>query len=112
MLNKNTTARRRVIYFSRQSMPESEMWTVYILKCFDGTFYTGITKNLSRRIHEHNNTKKGAKYTRSRRPVSLAASTVVNSMSEALKLESKVKKQKRNQKISFLLEYKQNVERI
>ena len=108
MLNKNFAARRRVIYFSRCSPQEIEMWSVYILRCADGTFYTGVTKNLDRRVHEHNCTKKGAKYTRSRRPVQLVASVFVNSVSEALKLERAVKKQKRNQKISFLLEYEQN----
>tara|TARA_Y100001970_G_C14103709_1_gene786907 strand:+ start:840 stop:1169 length:330 start_codon:yes stop_codon:yes gene_type:complete len=108
MLRKNWAARRRVIYFNRIPPRKIEMWAVYILECADGTFYTGVTKNLDRRIHEHNNTKKGAKYTRSRRPVHLLASVLVNSASEALKLERSVKKQKRNQKVTFLLEYKQN----
>ena len=91
-----------------QSGAKRESWFVYILECSDGTFYTGITKDLTRRIYEHNYTKKGAKYTRSRRPVQLVTSVVVNSASEALKLERSVKKQKKNQKVTFLLEYKQN----
>jgi len=46
-------------------------WYVYILKCADGTFYTGITTCVERRCKEHNGSVKGAKYTRARRPVSL-----------------------------------------
>ncbi len=46
------------------------MWYVYILKCKDGSYYTGITNNLEQRLSDHNNGK-GAKYTRHRRPVKL-----------------------------------------
>jgi len=47
-------------------------YSLYILKCSDGTYYTGITTDLERRIEEHNfDDKKGAKYTKSRRPVKL-----------------------------------------
>lgn len=45
-------------------------WFVYVVECADGTFYTGITTDLDRRVHEHN-AGKGARYTRSRRPVVL-----------------------------------------
>ena len=47
------------------------MHTVYILKCNDGTLYTGSTINLAKRFYTHNNLKNGAKYTRTRRPVVL-----------------------------------------
>ena len=47
-----------------------EVWFIYIVKCSDKTLYTGITKNIEKRINEHNN-KKGAKYTKPRTPVSL-----------------------------------------
>jgi len=50
------------------------MWFVYILQCSDSTFYTGITTDLDRRVHEHNESSKGAKYTRGRRPVCLVYS--------------------------------------
>jgi len=46
-------------------------YVVYVLRCADGTFYTGVTTNLERRLAEHNTTKKGATYTKARRPVSL-----------------------------------------
>ncbi len=45
-------------------------WFVYIVECADGSFYTGITNDLERRVHEHN-VGNGARYTRSRRPVVL-----------------------------------------
>jgi len=47
------------------------LWFVYILRCRDNSLYTGITTNLEQRLHEHNHSPKGAKYTRGRRPVSL-----------------------------------------
>ena len=42
-----------------------------MVRCSDGSLYTGVTTDINRRIHEHNNTKKGSKYCRSRRPVEL-----------------------------------------
>lgn len=47
-------------------------WYVYLLRCADGSHYTGVTTNLGRRLGEHNHGPKGARYTRSRRPVTLA----------------------------------------
>ena len=76
-------------------------WTVYIVKCKDGTLYTGITNNLDKRIKTHNKGK-GAKYTKSRRPVRLVISKGGFTRSEALRLEIKVKKQPRAKKIKFL----------
>ena len=47
-------------------------WQVYILECADGSLYTGITRDLEKRLHQHNGTRVGGpKYTRSRRPVRL-----------------------------------------
>lgn len=46
-------------------------WHVYLLRCADGSLYAGITTDLERRVAEHNSGKTGAKYTRTRRPVSL-----------------------------------------
>jgi putative endonuclease len=48
-------------------------WYVYLLRCADNSLYTGVTTDIKRRIHQHNHcNKKGAKYTRVRRPVTLA----------------------------------------
>ena len=50
---------------------KSQAWYVYVLRCADDTFYTGITTDVARRLQEHNESKKGAKYTRVRRPLCL-----------------------------------------
>ncbi len=81
------------------------MWYVYILKCFDDTFYTGITTDLDRRVKEHNSGK-GAKYTRGRGPVKILEFVQVENKSAALKLESLVKKQAKDKKIEKLKEGK------
>ena len=65
---------------------------VYIVRCSDNSLYTGITTDINRRIHEHNKTKKGAKYTRSRRPVLLVYSKIVGNRSTAQKEEYRIKK--------------------
>ena len=51
---------------------KASRWWVYVLRCADGSFYTGITTDLPRRLHEHNGERPGgARYTRGRRPVVL-----------------------------------------
>ena len=74
------------------------MWFCYILECSDGTLYTGITNDLEMRIRTHN-IGKGAKYNRNRLPVKLKWSEVVENRSEASKLEYKIKKLSRSQKL-------------
>ena len=73
-------------------------WYVYIAECSDGTYYTGITTSLQRRIKEHNETNRGAKYTRSRRPVKLIYSHIYECRSSASKAEYQFKKLTRRQK--------------
>ena len=75
-------------------------WFVYILKCSDDTLYTGITNNLEKRIATHNSGK-GAKYTKGRLPVILLKKFETQSKSEALKLEIKIKKLPREQKLNL-----------
>ena len=67
-------------------------WFVYIMRCADGTLYTGITTDLARREQEHNSEKNGARYTRSRRPVVLVYSEEAENRSEASKREHAIKK--------------------
>jgi putative endonuclease len=74
---------------------------VYVLRCADGTLYTGWTVDLERRLREHQ-TARASKYTRSRLPVELAASVTVSSRTEARRLEAKVKALPRDQKLKFL----------
>jgi len=75
---------------------------VYLVECADGTYYTGITTDLLRRVNEHNySVKKGAKYTRSRRPVTLISSYSCDNHSHALREEYKIKKMKRQDKLKL-----------
>jgi len=76
-------------------------WVVYLVKCSDNTLYCGVTNNIEHRILAHNSGR-GAKYTRTRLPVSLSIVSKKMSKSEALKLERKVKKQKRSNKEDYL----------
>lgn len=66
-------------------------WYVYILKCADGTLYTGSTNDLVRRVREHNESPLAAKYTRARRPLTLCYSVEVPGRSEALREEARIK---------------------
>ncbi len=68
------------------------MYYVYIVKCADETLYTGIATELERRIDEHNGSDKGAKYTRTRRPVTLVYSEECTDRSLASKREYEIKK--------------------
>ena len=78
------------------------MYFVYILKCNDGTLYTGVTSDLKRRIEEHNTSKLGAKYTKARRPVKLIYSKDFEDRSAAQIEESRIKKLSRNEKLFFI----------
>ena len=84
------------------------MWYVYIVMCADGTLYTGTTVDVKRRVKEHNFSKKGAKYTRSRRPVSLVAFCPVKNRSLALRLEHKIKSLNKGEKVAYLLKEASN----
>lgn len=68
------------------------MYYVYIVQCVDDTLYTGIATELERRILEHNESDKGAKYTRVRRPVNLVYSEEYPDRSTASKREYQIKK--------------------
>ena len=70
---------------------------VYILKCADGTFYTGITNDVARRVAVHNSGK-GARHTRGRLPAKLLWSQKVRNMSAALRREIQIKKLTQSQK--------------
>ena len=65
-------------------------WVVYLIRCSDESLYCGVTNNLKNRLAAHNSGK-GAKYTRSRRPVELVGSSSEMTKSDALKLEYRVK---------------------
>ena len=68
-----------------------EPWFVYVVRCADSTLYCGSTKDVKRRVSEHNGSPRGAKYTRSRRPVTLLKSWKLPNQSEAVKAEIRFK---------------------
>ena len=79
------------------------MWTVYILRCADGTLYTGIALDVARRVTEHNtNNRLGASYTRGRRPVKLVYSETAFSRSQAAKRKHQIKSMTRVAKTAML----------
>jgi len=68
-------------------------WNVYLVRCADGTLYTGIATDVTRRVAEHNGSDAlGARYTRSRRPVVLVYAETVATRSEALKREHQIRR--------------------
>jgi putative endonuclease len=77
-------------------------WYVYIVECFDGTLYTGITTDINRRLNQHNSGK-GAKYTSIRRPVKLMSISEVGDRSDASKEEYRIKQLTRKEKIEYIL---------
>ena len=79
-------------------------WFLYVVECSDGTLYTGVTIDVTRRIREHNNPSRGAKYTRSRRPVNLVYHTDFPDRATACKAEAKFKKLSRKQKLEVVNE--------
>ena len=81
-----------------------EIWYLYILRCKDGSLYTGITTDVSRRLEEHRRGK-GAKYTRGRGPLELVYREVCGTHSQALKRELEVKAMKRERKEQLLIEW-------
>ncbi|MBI4100229.1 GIY-YIG nuclease family protein [Candidatus Microgenomates bacterium] len=76
-------------------------WFLYIVKCKDGSLYTGITTNLVRRVREHNSGI-GAKFLRGKLPVVMVYNEMHNSQSEARKREEAIKKWKREHKIKLI----------
>jgi predicted GIY-YIG superfamily endonuclease len=82
-------------------MPMS--YFVYILRCGDDTLYTGSTDNIERRLAAHQSGK-GAKYTRSRGPLTLVYQEELPDKSAALKREAAIKKLTRPQKLQLLKE--------
>ena len=78
-----------------------KIWVVYIIRCGDGSLYTGITDDLERRFKAHESGK-GAKYTRGRGPLELVYQENCADHSEALKREYALKKLPREQKLKLI----------
>lgn len=77
------------------------MNAVYILECVDGTYYTGWTNDLEKRLRDHN-AGKGAKYTRGRLPVKVVYHEEFKTKEEAMSREYAIKKLKKRDKLNLI----------
>lgn len=77
-------------------------WFVYMLRCADGSLYTGITTDIERRLAEHNGEGAlGARYTRPRRPVTLAYTEAADDRASASRREAAIKRLTRHHKLAL-----------
>jgi predicted GIY-YIG superfamily endonuclease len=81
--------------------PLDELWFVYIVRCADGSLYTGITKDVKRRCRQHNDGT-ASRYTRSRRPTKLVWQETQPSRGSALKREAAIKAMTRRDKLALI----------
>jgi len=79
-------------------------WIVYILECADKSLYTGITKDLERRLDEHL-TGRGAKYTKTRRPLKVRYAEYRGTKGAALRREAAIKSLNRTGKLALICEH-------
>lgn len=87
----------------QSSSPKPNRWCVYILRCADGSLYTGVTTDPQRRLREHNGELAGgARYTRARRPVSLVYTEGCADRSEAGRREATIKASSRAHKLALM----------
>ena len=83
-------------------MPDSTgSWWVYVVRCADGTYYTGVTTDLAARVARHN-AGTASRYTRGRRPVALAYREVAAGRGAALRREAAIKRLPRRAKEALL----------
>lgn len=84
-------------------MKSSDRFFIYIIRCNDGTLYTGYAKDVPRRVNQHNSGI-ASKYTRTRRPVKLVYAEEHPDTSSALKREYAIKQLTKEQKSALILE--------
>lgn len=86
-----------------KTQDSKSQWYTYILRCADSSLYTGVTTDVNRRLQEHNqDNKKGARYTKVRRPVTLVYQEICTDRSSACKREAAIKKLTRQQKLQLI----------
>ncbi len=86
---------------AKKRKKKASAWVLYVLKCRDNTLYTGITSDVSRRVHQHNNGT-ASRYTRSRLPVKLVHQERCCGRSSALKKEYAMKQLSRKEKVKYI----------
>jgi putative endonuclease len=79
-------------------------WTVYMIRCEDGTLYTGVTTDVERRFREHLDSPRGAKYFNGRKPQAVVYTEAGHTRSSACRREADIKKFSREKKLSLLSE--------
>jgi len=79
-----------------------QRYSVYILRCADGTLYTGIATDIDRRIQEHERGARGAKYLRGRGPLELVYQQAATGRGLALRIEHRIKQLDRTQKEALI----------
>ncbi len=84
------------------------MYYLYILRCSDNSLYCGQTKDLNRRIEEHNSNDSQSKYTRSRRPVKLVYFEKYKTINDVLKREFEIKKLTKEKKENLIQKINKN----
>lgn len=77
-------------------------FSLYIVRCADGTLYTGIATDVGKRLAEHETSPRGAKYLRGKGPLQVVFSEVVGDRASASQLEYKVKRLSRGQKLALI----------
>jgi putative endonuclease len=77
-------------------------FSLYIVRCADGTLYTGITTDVSKRLADHTASPRGAKYLRGRGPLQVVFSEVVGDRASASQLEYRVKRLSRARKLALI----------
>ncbi len=80
------------------------MYFVYIVECADTSLYVGCTNDLTKRIQQHNASKRGAHYTKIRRPIELKYSETFTTLKDARGREAEIKRWKRQRKLNLIQE--------
>jgi len=77
-------------------------WTVYVIRCNDDSLYTGVTTDLERRLDEHANGRRGAKYFNGRRPLAVVYAETGHDRSSACRREAAIKRLSRADKLKLV----------
>ena len=81
---------------------EAVVWSLYVLRCADRSLYTGISTDVARRLREHRDSARGARYLRGRAPLTLVFEVPVGDRSAASRAENRVKSLSKTEKESLL----------
>lgn len=77
-------------------------WSVYVIRCDDGTLYTGVSTDVARRFMEHLDGKRGARYFNGRRPLEIVFTEAGHTRSSACRREAEIKRMSRPEKLAML----------